>query len=65
LKAPLYARHGIPELWIVDLQNMSLWTYRSPADGRYRDENSTKEPGMMPIAALPTVEVDLSGLFRA
>jgi Uma2 family endonuclease len=64
VKAPLYARHGIPEFWIVDLQNMSLRTYRSPVDGKYREEDSTKEPGVTPIAALPAVEVDLFGLFR-
>lgn len=63
MKVPLYARHGIPEVWIVDLQNGELRFYRSPADGRYLDEEATTEPDIMPIASLPGVEIDLSGLL--
>lgn len=63
VKVPLYARHGIPEVWIVDLQNAQLHQYRSVQDGRYEDRNTVDRPGPAPIAALPGVEVDLSGLF--
>jgi Uma2 family endonuclease len=63
VKVPLYARHGVPEVWIVDLPNGELRIYRSPADGRYLDENSTAEPGVTPVAALPDIEIDLSGLL--
>jgi Uma2 family endonuclease len=63
VKVPLYARHGIPEVWIVDLENGELRIYRSPADGRYLDEQATAEPGITPVAALPGVEIDLSALL--
>lgn len=63
VKVPLYARHGVPEVWIIDLQACRMLSFRSPADGRYRDEISTEVPGDTPIAALPCVMVDLSGLL--
>ena len=35
-KAPLYARHGIPELWIVDLGEERVEVHREPSQGGYR-----------------------------
>lgn len=64
IKVPLYARHGVPEVWIVDLQDNRLLTYASPIDGEYERRNAAAEPGLTPIAALPDVAVDLSGLLR-
>jgi Uma2 family endonuclease len=60
---PLYARHGIPEVWIVDLKNNQLRTYRSPSEGRYRDTASTASPGETSVPGVPDVTVDLSGLL--
>ena len=34
-KLPLYARHGIPEMWLVDLGGRRLVRYRAPQDGSY------------------------------
>jgi Uma2 family endonuclease len=64
-KMPLYARHGIPEVWIVDLQHGELHFHRTPEGGRYRDHGVTKKPGMTPLGALPGVGVDLSRIFPA
>lgn len=63
VKVPLYARHGIPEVWIVDLQHGELRCYGSPADGRYADQRVTREPGITPVTALPGVAVDLSAIL--
>lgn len=63
VKVPLYARHGVPEVWIVDITGNQVHFYRNPADGRYRNEASAAEPGATPIMALPAVAVDLSGLM--
>ena len=35
VKLPLYARSGIPEVWIVDLKGEKVELYANPADGRY------------------------------
>lgn len=63
VKLPLYARHGIPEVWIVDLKNSQLRTYRSPSEGRYRDTASTVEPGKIEVPGVSGVSVDLSELL--
>lgn len=66
VKQPLYARHGIPELWIVDMKSSRLHVFRSPADGSYTRASSTAEPGRTALDALPGAMVDLTGvLIRA
>ena len=34
-KVPLYARHDIPEVWIVDIQGQAIEVYRNPKEGQY------------------------------
>lgn len=63
IKLPLYARHGIPEVWIVDLSEGKLHFFRSPRDGEYADTTSTDLPGVTAIASLPGVSVDLSNVL--
>lgn len=36
VKAPLYARFGIPEYWIVNLPQNVIEIYTDPQDGQYR-----------------------------
>jgi Uma2 family endonuclease len=64
IKVPLYARHGVPEVWIVDAQDSQLHFFRSLAAGEYTWISSTAEPGIVAIAGLPQMTVDLSPLFR-
>lgn len=63
VKVPLYARHGVPEVWIVDLQNGELRWYRAPQAGSYLEQGSAREPGVLHIGALPGTAVDLTGLL--
>lgn len=35
VKAELYARHGVPEYWVVDLNSQVVRVHRAPAHGRY------------------------------
>ncbi len=64
IKLPLYARHGVCELWIVDLSANMLRMHRDPQGERYLHGIETAEPGVVGINALPGVAIDLSGLFR-
>ena len=34
-KLPLYAKFGLPEVWIVDLVSAAVEIYREPKDGAY------------------------------
>jgi Uma2 family endonuclease len=36
-KLPLYAREGVPEVWIVDLTGQRVEAYRTPLSGRYQE----------------------------
>jgi Uma2 family endonuclease len=36
VKAPLYARAGIPEYWVVDLTAQRVLRHSEPRDGRYK-----------------------------
>jgi len=63
VKAPLYARHGVRELWIVGLRQRELLCLRQPRNGEYSELETIKAPGLVQIAALGETRVDLSGLF--
>ena len=60
VKAPLYARHGIPEYWVIDLKGRQVRFFRSPGSGQYADVTSTGTPGVVAPVALPDVQIDLT-----
>jgi Uma2 family endonuclease len=61
VKAGLYARHGIPEYWIVDVNEHRIHVLREPRDGKYTTE-STVGGGVIVVPVLQT-EIDLAQLF--
>lgn len=63
VKLPLYAKHSIPEVWIVDLEASIVRFLRRPQGDRYLDVTETDNPGPTPLSALPGVTVDLSGVL--
>ncbi len=65
IKVPLYARHGVPEVWILDLNGNQLLVHRSPsmAAGTYQDVSVTTCPGKIEITSLPGVALDLAGVL--
>jgi Uma2 family endonuclease len=63
IKVPLYAQHGVPEVWIVDLDFSLVRFYRTPQADRYADITATETPGPTPVLMLPGVTIDLSGLL--
>lgn len=63
IKAPLYARHGIPEMGLVDLDGRQLHVFTSPGAEAYSQSRAFASPGLIPLTALPACAVDLSALF--
>jgi Uma2 family endonuclease len=61
VKVPLYARHGIPEVWIIDLETNQRHAYRSPRDGAYAVGEITPL-AWASLVAVPGVDVDLTPL---
>lgn len=61
IKLPLYARAGIPEVWIIDLTSRQITRYRNPSKDAYTSAEpvSLAEVG---LTVLPGVSIDLSSL---
>lgn len=62
-KLPLYARHRIPEGWLVDLTAKRLVRYRNPQQSAYASVDEPDLGSPLEIAALPETRLDLSTLF--
>jgi Uma2 family endonuclease len=61
LKIDLYARHGIPEVWLLDVNAIEITVYREPVEGQYRliqkpTASETVSPMAMPCVALRLVD---------
>ena len=63
IKLALYARHGVQEVWIVDLDNRVMRVCRSPGGDAYTDVTETTTPGVLSPQALPGVAIDGSRLL--
>jgi Uma2 family endonuclease len=65
VKLRLYARAGIPEVWIVDLESSVLLVYTEPDREIYGERQELSAPGVLAPSALPEAAIDLSALFAA
>jgi Uma2 family endonuclease len=61
-KMSLYATHGVTELWVIDVNRKRLHLFRQPVGAKYAEVSSQDTLGVMSIASLPGVAVDLSSL---
>ena len=59
-KLPLYAQAGIPEVWIVALDEDQIHAHRQPEEGTYAEHETCERGNMLTVQALPDV-----GLFDA
>lgn len=62
VKIPLYASHGIPEVWLLDIQQQQLEIYRDPADGQYRQRYNLRTGSVAPILC-PDAVINLAEVF--
>ncbi len=63
VKVPLYARHGIPEVWLVDVESKALAVYRLPDGDSYREVYVPDSLAAVTPAMLSEVSLDLGSLF--
>ncbi|MGH8556876.1 MAG: Uma2 family endonuclease, partial [Methylococcales bacterium] len=64
IKLPLYARHGIVEVWLIDLNNRILERYTEPSDEGYSQHATLNSRNIINPALLPEAIIDLKQLFR-
>lgn len=62
VKAPIYARAGIQEYWIVDLQGRRVEVYREPSGDTYRPVEEHREGRVSP-AAFPEIELEVAEIL--
>ncbi len=58
LKLRLYARAGVPEVWIVDIAGSVIHVNRTPEGERYRDVTSVRRGGSLAPSAFPEARLD-------
>jgi Uma2 family endonuclease len=63
VKVPLYARHGVPEVWVIDLKHHKLHLYKSPVEGSYKHVTSVSDGGSTVIPGVGGATVDLSEIL--
>jgi len=63
VKVPLYARHQLAEMWLIDIEHRRLKRHRHPSPDRYAliDEPSLQSP--LSVSTIAGVAIDLSTLF--
>jgi Uma2 family endonuclease len=65
-KSAVYARAGIPEYWIVSLEEPAVEAYREPdpATGTYRTTTVVRGGHAIAPAGVPGLAIDVAALFR-
>lgn len=64
-KVPLYARCGVPEVWVVDINERAIRVFRDPAEGGYRSVFAAQVGERVACEAQPEVAVEVAELFPA
>ncbi|MEM9719457.1 MAG: Uma2 family endonuclease [Bacteroidota bacterium] len=64
VKIPLYAKFGIPKVWLVDLEKEEIWVYSSPENNEYLNLEIIRrgESQQLELPAL-SLEISLKEIF--
>ena len=60
---PLYARHGIPEFWIVSLAAGEVEVCRAPVGDRYTAVSRVSREGTLDFVLLPGTVIQAAVIF--
>lgn len=64
-KLPLYARHGIPEVWIENIPDRVIEAYSNPVNGQYTETRTYRPSETITPQAFPDLELPVSQLIGA
>ena len=62
-KAPLYARHGIPELWIADVNRDRITAYLDPTPGGYATTRVFRRGESISPRAFPDLSIAVESIL--
>ena len=63
VKAPLYARAGVGEMWLVNLQEDAVEVYTRPENGAYRDRKQFKRGDSISLTVIPGLTVGVEDIL--
>ena len=63
-KIPLYARHGIPEAWLADVNARAVDIHTDPIDGVYTNVRRVELDGTLAPTAFPEVVISVRDVFQ-
>jgi len=63
IKVPLYAAHGVPETWLIDLVHRRLEVYRDPGPTGYRQRLRPDSDQSITPLLLPDVRIQIAELW--
>lgn len=64
-KQELYARAGVPEYWVVDLEGRRVVVHQKPLKAAYQQVTEARAGATLTCAVLPGVELSVDELFAA
>jgi Uma2 family endonuclease len=63
LKVPLYARDGVPEVWVVDLNKDEVLVNRKPEEGAYTEAQTLKRGDTLPLPGVSGAVVKVEDIL--
>ncbi len=63
VKVPLYARHGIPEYWLINLQDNVVEVYRKPSPYGYKEVHYLRSEDTLHPQAVSDVQIPVKTLI--
>ena len=63
VKLPLYARAGIPEAWIVDVNDETVTVWREPREGLYTSGRTLRAGSLISPDPLPGIGISVADIF--
>jgi len=64
VKVPLFARYGVREVWVIDLEKNCIRFYRSLVDGQYQKVSVISEPTTVRVPGVAGARIDLAKLVE-
>ncbi|HQH70652.1 MAG TPA: Uma2 family endonuclease, partial [bacterium] len=62
VKGPLYARFGIPEFWIADVENKTVTVYRAPSPRGYEEMKTFRAGQTLSPLAFPELNMAVESI---
>ena len=63
VKAPMYARAGIPEVWLVCLSEGCIEVYTRPVDDEYQDTRRMRPGEVVAVKSLPEIAIAVEAIL--